>query len=131
MNEFSGSDQAAATTAPEDTAEDSPEKIRIAGVRLRFGARPIFHLAGEIPLRVGDKVVVETGGEEEEFGEICESPRIFPARYHKKTATEGPSPRGSGRPQKDREVGKAGSGCAGILPQKDQRDEIAHATSSM
>ncbi len=84
MNEFSGFDQAAVTTAPEDTAEESSEKIRIAGVRLRFGARPIFHLAGEIPLRVGDKVVVETEGGEEEFGEISESTRIFPARYHKK-----------------------------------------------
>ena len=84
MNEFSDSVQAAVTTAPEDTAEDLPEKIRIAGVRLRYGARPVFHLAGEISLRVGDKVVVETEGGEEEFGEICESMRFFPARYHKK-----------------------------------------------
>lgn len=61
----------------------SEEMVRIAGIRTRFEARPVFYLAGDHRLRVGDKVVFDDGEDAEEFGEIAENTRVMPAKYYK------------------------------------------------
>jgi len=74
----------AAASAPPRGAEsgDSPQKIKVVGIKMRFNARPVFHRGGDLRLRVGDRVVVEGTGGDQEFGEVAESPRYMEARYY-------------------------------------------------
>ncbi|MDE0340549.1 MAG: PSP1 C-terminal domain-containing protein, partial [Nitrospinae bacterium] len=64
--------------------EAAPEtrKIGVVGVKTRFGARPVHHDYAGLRLRVGTKVMVKSKGEDEEFGEVSENPRIMDARYY-------------------------------------------------
>ncbi|MEK6709825.1 MAG: regulatory iron-sulfur-containing complex subunit RicT [Nitrospinota bacterium] len=57
------------------------ERLKVAGVRTRTQARPVFHLMDGLRLRVGDKVLVRTPEGETEWGEVAESPRVMEARH--------------------------------------------------
>ncbi|MDA1001286.1 MAG: regulatory iron-sulfur-containing complex subunit RicT [bacterium] len=61
----------------------SEEMVKIAGIRSRFEARPVYYLADGHRLRVGDKVIFDAGEDEEEFGQIAENTRVMPAKYYK------------------------------------------------
>lgn len=65
-------------------AEAPPEarKVRVVGVKTRFGARPVYHAYGDLRLRVGARVMRRTADGETEFGEVSENPRIMDARYY-------------------------------------------------
>lgn len=61
--------------------ESASRRIKVVGVRSRSAARSVFHLMGDLRLRVGDKVVTQTAEGEAEWGEVAESPRVMEVRY--------------------------------------------------
>ena len=71
----------AAPPAPGGEEQTPPDKIRIVGIRSHFEARPRFHLVNGLRLRVGDRVIVDAGEGEIDFGEVAESTRVMEARY--------------------------------------------------
>ncbi|MBT3823295.1 MAG: stage 0 sporulation family protein, partial [Nitrospinaceae bacterium] len=61
----------------------APEKIKIVPIVSRFDPKPIFHLASDVRLIAGTRVVIKTIDGYEEAGVVADAPRFMEARYHK------------------------------------------------
>lgn len=71
-----------ATALAMSGANESPEKIKVVPISSRFDSLPVFHLAGDTPLRAGVRVVVKTPDGQEESGTVADSPRYMEACYY-------------------------------------------------
>tara|TARA_B100000315_G_scaffold256710_1_gene303317 strand:+ start:107 stop:1018 length:912 start_codon:yes stop_codon:yes gene_type:complete len=71
-----------ATAQAQSGGSETPEKIKIVPVSSRFDSKPVYYLAGNLPLRSGMGVLVKTPDGLEESGTVTDSPRYMEARYY-------------------------------------------------